>query len=43
MHMSKTRRTRMVKGFRAATKNDISPMNIISHSMVLIKQNLPKL
>ena len=39
----KNQENRMVKGFRAATKNDISPMKIISHSMVLIKQNLPKL
>lgn len=28
----------MVKGFRAATKNDISPLNIISHSTVIITE-----
>ena len=43
MHMSKARRKRKVERFRAATKNDISPLNIMSQSMVLIKQNLPKL
>lgn len=42
-HVSIARRARMVKGCRGATKNDISPPKIISHSVVIITQSLPNI